>query len=170
MKTARAVDFPAGTSLAGCFGSTHLTDAFSISLPAGVDTDPERLARFLLAQQPGWMKALLALRDALVAPLGLKTTQSLQLHDDSEPFERISFFRVYQIKPAEIILGEDDTHLDFRLSVHVQPEQVVLATVVHCHNRLGRAYLKLILPFHRMVAKAVLQRAAATGWPARAAG
>jgi hypothetical protein len=36
---------------------------------------------------------------------------------------------------------------------------------VHCHNLLGRAYLFVIAPFHRLVVKASLRRAAHIGWP-----
>jgi hypothetical protein len=39
---------------------------------------------------------------------------------------------------------------------------------VHCHNRLGRFYIFVIAPFHRLVVKASLRRAAALGWPKQA--
>jgi len=69
-------------------------------------------------------------------------------------------------------LGEDDKHLDFRLSVLRSPDlsptlggQLTVSTVVHCHNLLGRAYILVIAPFHRLVVKASLRRAARIGWP-----
>jgi hypothetical protein len=39
---------------------------------------------------------------------------------------------------------------------------------VHCHNRLGRIYITLIAPFHRLVVEASLRRAARLGWPTAA--
>jgi hypothetical protein len=42
---------------------------------------------------------------------------------------------------------------------------LTVSTVVHCHNLPGRAYLLVIAPFHRMVVKASLRRAARVGWP-----
>jgi hypothetical protein len=30
---------------------------------------------------------------------------------------------------------------------------------VHCHNRLGRTYLAVIAPFHRVIVRATLERA-----------
>jgi hypothetical protein len=70
------------------------------------------------------------------------------------------------------VLGEDDKHLDFRISVlcsaEAEPEggrQLVFSTVVQCHNRLGRAYIFVIAPFHRLVVKASLLSAARIGWP-----
>ena len=85
---------------------------------------------------------------------------------------RISIFKVYGRSETEIVLGEDDRHLDFRLSVLRTPDlsptlggQLTVSTVVHCHNLLGRAYLLVIAPFHRLVVKASLRRAAHIGWP-----
>ena len=70
-------------------------------------------------------------------------------------------------------MGEDDKLLDFRISVlrQIRPvaaEQVpylIVATVVHCHNRFGRAYLKIISPFHQLIVAATLRRAARAGLP-----
>jgi Protein of unknown function (DUF2867) len=45
---------------------------------------------------------------------------------------------------------------------------VVVSTVVHCHNLLGRLYIFVIAPFHRLVVKAGLRRAALLGWPMQA--
>ena len=82
------------------------------------------------------------------------------------------FFKVYSKSDTEIILGEDDKHLDFRLSVLRTPDlsptlggQLTVSTVVHCHNLLGRIYILVIAPFHRRVVKASLRRAAHIGWP-----
>ncbi len=87
--------------------------------------------------------------------------------------KRIHIFKIYETRTHEIVLGENDKHLDFRLSVLRQPPAtgtgdapyLVLSTVVHCHNRLGRAYIMLIAPFHRLVVKSSLRRAARAGWP-----
>jgi hypothetical protein len=85
---------------------------------------------------------------------------------------RIGIFKVYGKSETEIVLGEDDKHLDFRLSVLRTPDlsptlggQLTVSTVVHCHNLLGRAYIFVIAPFHRLVVKASLRRAAHIGWP-----
>jgi hypothetical protein len=42
---------------------------------------------------------------------------------------------------------------------------LTLSTVVHCHNALGRTYIRVIAPFHRLIVKSCLRRAARTGWP-----
>ena len=83
----------------------------------------------------------------------------------AEGAARIDFFRLYEIAGDEAILGEDDRHLDFRVSVQRRSGDIVVTTVVRCHNRLGRLYLALITPFHRIVVRSMLQRAGQRGWP-----
>jgi hypothetical protein len=36
--------------------------------------------------------------------------------------------------------------------------ELVVVTVVHCHNPLGRTYLAVIAPFHRTILRAILER------------
>ena len=87
--------------------------------------------------------------------------------------DRISIFKIYEKGTHEILLGEDDKHLDFRVSVLHQTRTVsaesapylVVSTVVHCHNRLGRIYIRLIAPFHRLIVQSNMRRAARAGWP-----
>jgi hypothetical protein len=172
-----AVDVPAESAVTTIYASTQLADAFAVRLPAGATRDPETLARFILERQPAGVDGLMQVRDAVVGGLGLKTAKQLRAEGAKPGAARIGIFRIYETRPHEIILGEDDKHLDFRASVLVRPEpghapgeaggaqQVVVSTVVHCHNLLGRSYLTLIAPFHRQVVQAGLRRAVRSGWP-----
>lgn len=163
-----AVPIPAESRLGRVYASTHLGDAYAMRLPDGATHDPETLARFIFANQPDWVWRLMRLRDRIVGPAGLKTVERLH----ASGVGRVGIFRIYETHPGEIILGEDDRHLDFRLSVLCRPEphagsahSIVVSTVVHCHNRLGRSYLFVIAPFHRRIIQAGLRRAAEVGWP-----
>lgn len=159
------------SSIIHVFGSTHLADAFAVRLPSTASTDPDLLARFLFAHQPGWVGHLTTVRDAIVGRFGLKTASHLATLASTRP-DRIGIFKVYATGTHEIVLGEDDTHLDFRVSLlcsagstEEDPRQLTISTVVHCHNLLGRAYLLVIAPFHRRVVQASLRRGAQVGWP-----
>jgi hypothetical protein len=37
-------------------------------------------------------------------------------------------------------------------------QRVTATTVVRTHNRLGRAYLAVVLPFHRLIVRAMLDQ------------
>ncbi|MBW8758276.1 MAG: DUF2867 domain-containing protein [Burkholderiales bacterium] len=166
------VAIPRQSCVTRLYASTSLADAFAVRLPLGTSCDPEVLWRFVMSQQPLWIGWLTSFRDAIVACFGLKTARRLSTLSDEAEGDRIAFFRVYSRGESELILGEDDRHLDFRLSVLRSPDpsptaggQLTISTVVHCHNLLGRAYIRLIAPFHRLVVKASLRRAAQAGWP-----
>ena len=163
---------PRQSAVTDAYASVNLADAYSVALPPTASTDPEVLARFIFAGQPAWIAALMRLRDAIVAGLGLKTARQLQSLEARDKSARVGIFKIYSRNAAEIVMGEDDKHLDFRVSVLCEPQspatgerRLVLSTVVHCHNRLGRAYILLIAPFHRAVVQASLRRAARAGWP-----
>ncbi|MEO7885646.1 MAG: DUF2867 domain-containing protein [Polaromonas sp.] len=166
------VSLPQESRIATAYSSVNLADAYAIELPIGASTNPEQLARFIFSHQPAWISGLVTLRDALVAGLGLKTAKELESLGAMNHGSRVGFFKIYSATPTEIVLGEDDKHLDFRLSVLCsgQPSltgkrHLTMSTVVHCHNSFGRVYLRLIAPFHRLVVQASLRRAARVGWP-----
>jgi hypothetical protein len=66
--------------------------------------------------------------------------------------------------PDRLVAGFNDSHLDFRFVVDVAAsgdrQQVTATTLVLTHNWLGRTYLTLILPFHRLIVRAMLRKVA----------
>jgi hypothetical protein len=76
----------------------------------------------------------------------------------------VGFFPVHWEGKDEIVLGANDRHLDFRLSLlrrHSPTGTLLIATtVVHTHNALGLTYLNAIRPFHHLVVRANLARCA----------
>jgi hypothetical protein len=68
--------------------------------------------------------------------------------------DKIARFTLFALSEAEIVTGGNDKHLDFRVLVSRIHEdgvdKVVLSTVVSPHNFFGKAYLFLILPFHKV--------------------
>ena len=144
----------AGTVLAGA----QFSDAFRVNVD-GINLDARRAAEKLLAQNPGWIDALLRLRNTLVRPFGLKTSGL------GEPASggMIGIFPVISETPERIVAGFDDHHLDFRVVVDVAPSrpghQVTATTLVKTHNLLGRAYLAVVLPFHRLIVRSLLRHA-----------
>ncbi|MFZ6644902.1 DUF2867 domain-containing protein [Undibacterium sp. TJN25] len=167
---------PGESRISQIYPKTDLADAYAIRLPENAITDPELLARFLLSHQAPWIKKLMRLRDMLVAGFGIKTSRQLQQAGGPGDSKRIYIFKIYEIHGNEILLGEDDKHLNFRLSVlrrgreemPGQSPMLIVSTVVHCHNLLGRSYIVLIAPFHRLVVQSMLRRAAHAGWPVTA--
>jgi hypothetical protein len=154
---------PGQSCIAAWFPHADLLDSYAIDLPAGHGDAPQ-IARAMLGRSPPWLKGLLAIRDSVMARFDVKTTA--QLRRGAGAAGRIGFFPVVSSTSGEIVLGENDRHLDFRLSVLIARgdgalDQLVATTAVHCHNRLGRIYLRVITPFHHLVVRSLLARAVA---------
>lgn len=65
----------------------------------------------------------MALRNTIVAHLGLKHSGDLSSFDFSKPAQnykvgdRVGLFTVYDITENEVVMGETDKHLDVRISL-----------------------------------------------------
>jgi hypothetical protein len=133
-------------------------DSFVIEGGEGLSL-PGILERVL--KLPGWVVALLVFRNVVVMPFGLKTGDGIAPTSKAalKTGDVLSIFPVQAIGDDEAILGEDDRHLDYRLSVMQlgAPARVVVSTWVRPHNALGRAYLAAVLPFHRMIVPRMLR-------------
>jgi hypothetical protein len=166
----REVPPPAESGVASWFDA-DLADAFAVPIDAAdMAKGMDSLARSTLGDPAPWIRLLLGLRDRLVAGFGVKTTREVRRAAIADNAERIDFFRILARSDRELILGEDDRHLDFRLSLLLRArpdgsgDELVATTVVRCHNASGRVYLALIARFHRLVVISNLSRAANKGW------
>lgn len=141
------------TVLAGA----QFADAFSITADTTALTAREAAER-MLSHSPRWVEALMNLRDMMVAPFGLKTTRSAR-HAD---MDKVGFFPVLSETPERLVAGFNDKHLDFRVVVDIATtsggQRITATTIVRMHNWLGRTYLTLITPFHRMVVRSMLKQ------------
>jgi hypothetical protein len=138
----------------------QFVDAYSITVD-GSAPDARHAAERMLARSPRWIDALLVVRNCLVAPFGLKT----RAPTGAGALERIGLFPVVSETPSRVVTGFNDKHLDFRLVVDVVVEaggrRVIATTLVLTHNLLGRTYLAIILPFHRLIVPSMLRQVAA---------
>ncbi len=138
----------------------QFTDAFRIAMD-GSPLDARTAAERMMGRSPRWVATLLRLRNVLVAPFGLKTSDA----GARSTADAIGIFPVLSETPGRLVAGLDDHHLDFRVVVDVvstgKRQQVTSTTLVRTHNFLGRSYLAIILPFHRLVVRAMLRQIAA---------
>lgn len=142
----------------------QFADAFRVTV-ADADLDARSAAERIFSRSPRWVEALLDLRNMIVAPFGLKTSGL------GEPNARgmLGIFPILSETPERLVAGFDDHHLDFRVVVDVAPaaggRDVTTTTLVLTHNWLGRTYLAAIMPFHRLVVKAMLRQVCLTAPP-----
>jgi hypothetical protein len=134
---------------------SDFVDCYAKACDAPLDDAAQRALSF-----PRWVSGLMRLRNALVAPFGLKTdvTSTDQPDRPNQP-DRIGVFPLVSRDEHEMILGLDDSHLDFRISILKQDGQIYFATWVRTKNRFGRMYLRLIMPFHILIVRNAVARA-----------
>lgn len=134
-------------------------DAYRLELEDAA-LDARQAAERMMARAPRWVDALLVLRNVIVTPFGLKTSGG-----ERAPRDIIGIFPVVSETPERLVAGFNDRHLDFRVVVDVatagRRQSVTATTLVLTHNRLGRTYLRVIMPFHRLVVRAMLRQVAA---------
>lgn len=151
---------PTPTAAIRASGLSHIdfADAYS----AQVDrcyVDAEQAARAVFADPPHTVRCLMALRNGIVAPFGLKA--SIDFSDRG--LGKIDVFPIISSTNAEVVVGGDDKHLDFRIWISIQPgakgSEVTISTLVKINHLLGRVYLFAIMPFHKRLSRSLLQLA-----------
>ncbi len=133
------------------------------------------LEGFLL-NAPSGVGRLMAFRNTLVKPLGLRTSPlGCPVSSLLSPRADNLFAGQYPVldqlvsnddRRAEVILGANDKHLSFRSCVAVEivgesRAELTLATRVHCKNAFGRFYMAAVDPVHRAYISPTMLRFAA---------
>lgn len=166
---------PAGSALQDRLQSSYFHDSYQLRLP---DDGSSPMALYLrcVGRTPGWIDALMRLRNRMVAPFGIKDLGTLSGVDGQRAAssyrvgDRAGIFRVHALGEGEVVLGDSDRHLDVQVSLMKLPPgqgqppstvTVAMSTVVHVHNALGRIYMLGVVPAHRVIAPAVVARLAA---------
>ena len=157
---------PEHSKIHTALASPDYSEAYRVVLPNGIQTDVSSATRAILFEQsPRWIDSLMELRNKFAKWSGLK----IAIIDRNEVLENFSFdretlglFHVYGYDNREVILGEDDKHLDFRVSIHVSdsaPQEVTVSTVIDFKNWFGRLYFIPVSFFHRLMVKFLLRNA-----------
>ncbi|PWQ95748.1 DUF2867 domain-containing protein [Leucothrix arctica] len=153
--------------------SSHVDGAYFADCHATVIPYENQSALDTFLQQaremPGWINALMSLRNKAVSRLGLKNLGSFadveqgKASADYKVGDRVGIFTLYENTHHEVILEDQDKHLGVRLSFFIEPEaggtaKVHATTVVHVNNTLGKVYMFFVAPVHKVIVPATLKR------------
>jgi len=112
----------------------------------------------MFSTMPKWINQLMFLRNKIVGVFGLKVESLMSKKVTTlKVGEKIGMFTTYAISENEVIAGEDDKHLNFRVSILRVDENVIVSTFVKYNNLFGKIYMSLIIPFHKMIVKAMMK-------------
>jgi hypothetical protein len=163
----RAVPYPNESKLRPLYKSAYFIDAFAVTLPAqgSEEYKPGALARAFFSESPAWFSLLMWIRDRVMSIFSVKSSTEIQAAAEKQGIETISVFPVISRTEKEIVVGENDSHLNFQTSILIRygdgdrkGQEMVATTVVHCHGLFGKAYITIIKPFHVMIVKYNLAR------------
>lgn len=147
-------------------------DAYRIELADDSSTS-WTVCEAMLDVTPRWALLLFGLRNAVVRLFGLPSAsmstesareflRSLESKAAADfPVEAgVAGGKVFFASPEEIVAGADDWHLDFRASVLTGHRRVTITTVVRFKHWFGRLYFLPVKPFHQLIVRSLLRRAA----------
>lgn len=120
------------------------------------------IANLVFGTMPKWVVALLKLRNTIVKAFGLQTEKPKDFNSNFKVGGYIGFFKIFSIQQNEIMMGADDKHLNFRVSIYNSHESefnIKVTTLVQYNNRFGRIYMTLVKPFHHLVLKRIVRQA-----------
>ena len=92
---------------------------------------------------------------------------NIEIKDHYVVGDVIGVWPIYTLGDDEIVVGRDNKHLDFRLSVlkvfDDAEASVIVSTVCTVHNLFGKFYLFVVVPFHRLGVRNLMANARAAG-------
>jgi len=160
---------PSDTKIAQLLDNAFFFDAYQIKVN---QSSASALQWYLEAIKiiPRWINVLMMLRNQIVSFVGLKDLGLINDIDQQKSIDsyrigdRIGIFSIYWLSEQEIILSDSDRHLHVKVSLckveRNGESTIVLSTVVHVNNLLGRIYMFVIVPFHKLIVATVLKHLA----------
>ena len=126
------------------------------------------MCKSFFSTAPNWVNKLFLLRNKIVKWFGLKIPN--EVSDRKEALnnfkgnvgEQLGLFKVFDRNENEIIFGENDKHLDFRVSFFLEnldnnTKAITISTTVVFHNWFGRLYFLFVKPFHKIIVGSMLK-------------
>ena len=148
-KVSKRNTIPKESDILDRFNHVDYLDIYEIEKKT--DKSAEEVSKEIM-RLPNWANFLFKLRNVLVRAFGLKVDKQ----DEGEE----TFFTLIKKNDNEIIMGEDDKHLNFRVSIIIDKSRntISLITLVHFNNLWGKVYFFLVKPFHRLIIKSLLKK------------
>ena len=138
------------------------SDSFSVSLQRQDVESWELVAAFFLST-PKWVDNLFVLRNKLVSAIGLKAAMAdlTQLNPPYKKGQQFGVFRILEMTDNEVVLGENDKHLDFRTSLFIErgiDDRLVVSTIVKINNYFGKVYFFIVKRVHQIIVPIMVKR------------
>ena len=128
------------------------------------------IGKAFFSSGPKWVGRLFTLRNKIVSIFGLKTSEDITNREKQlenfkcEPGEQLGLFKVFSKTENEVVIGEDDKHLNFRVSLilnqqrkETKKKDLIVSTTVEFNNLFGRLYFIPVRTFHKLIVPTMLK-------------
>jgi hypothetical protein len=160
------ITIPEDSLIHGTLKEIHYVDCYSMDFKNERPITIEEVTRLFFKSMPGWVLFLLDLRNWTVKWFGLKGGDAREVlarldNDPIEPGKPFGIFQVIQRNANEILMGQEDKHLDFRVSIGLDSKAgneyaAYVATVVQFNHFSGWMYFLPVKPFHKLIIRRMM--------------
>ncbi len=122
----------------------------------------EEITNLVFNTTPRWVNSLFTIRNKVAGIFGLKTEVPKDYNEHFKIGGYVKFFKIFSISDNEVVLGADDSHLNFRAIVKNDKSEsfnIKVITLVEYNNYKGKIYMGIIKPFHRQIVKRMVKNA-----------
>jgi hypothetical protein len=122
----------------------------------------EEITTLIFNTTPKWINSLFALRNRIAGLFGYGIELPRDYNENFKVGEYIKFFKIYSISDNEVILGADDSHLNFRVLIiddKSSSHNIKVITIVEFNNLKGKIYMSVINPFHKLIVRRMVKNA-----------
>ncbi|MFM8269318.1 MAG: DUF2867 domain-containing protein [Pseudomonadota bacterium] len=137
---AHEIPLPVDSPVRKTMPQADYEEAFSRTLPnLGAQLTSQNLIERMIHGLPRWIKLASSLKNRLLLPFGFSPIS----------FERFTWIDLGSDHKVAIFENAPFTsHIG--VSIYRESNEVVLSTRLQLHNTMGRVYLKLIKPIHKL--------------------
>lgn len=141
------------------FGKVNYCDSYQVLKDTEDSIDKITTIFFCV---PKWVDFWLRFRNLIVGVFGLKNEYEKCVADYYPIGSKAVMFTVIDRNDNEIVMAENDKHLNFRLSVQFESTEtqtfININTIVKFNNLFGKLYFLLVKPFHKIIIKRLLKK------------
>lgn len=122
----------------------------------------ELISNKIFNTTPKWVAFLFIIRNRIANIIGLKYEVPDDYNENFKIGGYIKFFKIFDITEHQVVLGADDKHLNFRAIITRTTDtlyNIKVTTLVEYNNNLGKIYMTIVKPFHRIVVKRMVKNA-----------
>ncbi|MDQ3394343.1 MAG: DUF2867 domain-containing protein [Bacteroidota bacterium] len=178
MKTEK-ITVPKTPLLDNALPKIDYSDTFACKFICGEPLVVDDFVKGFFSSAPKWVEALFMARNKIVRLAGLKAPNQQDKIAELAAFKiekggRLGLFKIFDRSLNEVLMGEDDKHLDFRVSFlleRVSPAKEIIAggdnkqnrysltvtTLVSFKNIWGKIYFLPVKPMHKIVVNEMIR-------------